>query len=187
MVKCLVCGAIFGEEEANGACPVCGAGPDKWVPAADTSTDFRKDTEESFLIVGGGPAAYYAAAAIRERNATAKIGIISDEKQLPYNRPMLTKALLSEMDSGQLAISGPEWFEKNNVLLHYAKVTGIDTAGKKVLCGNDSFQYDKLIYATGAHCFVPPIPGADQDHVVSIRNIAAWSRSLVASGTKTVA
>ncbi len=172
LVKCLVCGAVFAEDEAGGACPVCGAGPDKWVPAADTSTDFRKDTEESFLIIGGGPAAYYSAAAIRERNATAKIGIISDEKQLPYNRPMLTKALLSEMDSGQLAIAGPEWFEENNVLLHYAKVTAIDTAAKTVSCGGQSFHYDKLIYATGAHCFVPPIPGADQDHVVSIRNIA---------------
>ena len=172
LVKCLVCGAIFDPEAAGGSCPVCGVGPEKWVEAQDTSTTFRKDTDESFLIVGGGPAAIYAAQAIRERNTTANIGIISEEHELPYNRPMLTKALLSEMDDDQLAIEGKDWFTENNILINYDTVTSIDTETKTVSCGSKTYSYDKLIYATGAHCFVPPIKGADQDHVISIRNIA---------------
>lgn len=172
LVKCLVCGAIFDPETANGACPVCGAGPDKWVDAPDTSTDFSKDTDEQFLIIGGGPAAFYATEAIRDRNKTANIGIISDEDHLPYNRPMLTKSLLADMSGDQLAIADRQWFSDNNVLLLNDKVTAIDTAEKIVKGTTGSYHYDKLIYAAGAHCFVPPITGADQDHVVSIRNIA---------------
>ena len=171
-VKCLVCGEVFDPEQ--GTCPVCGVGPDKWVDAPDTSTDFRKDTEEIFLILGGGPGAYYAADAIRDRNATASIVILTDEDELPYNRPMLTKALLDDFSNDQLAISGKEWFEeKNIVMLTNRKVTAIDTEAKQVACEDGAqFKYDKLIYALGAYCFVPPIKGADKPHVITVRNIA---------------
>lgn len=170
-VKCMVCGEIF--DASLEACPVCGVGPDKFVPVEGTDTDFRKDTDEKFVILGGGPAAYNAAKAIRERNDTAQICIITDEKYVPYNRPMLTKALLSDFSDNSLSIEDPQWYEDNRVVMVYeTKVEKIDTAAKKVICGNESFSYDKLIYSLGARCFVPPIKGADSDHVVTIRNIA---------------
>ena len=171
LVKCMVCGEVF--DASLEACPVCGVGPDKFIPVEDTSTSFRRDTDEIFLILGGGPGAYNAAKAIRERNATAGITIITDEKYLPYNRPMLTKALLSDFDGGQLDIEGPEWYEENNVYVSYGtKVVSIDTAKREVSCDKGTFKYDKLIYSLGARCFVPPIKGADKPHVVTIRNIA---------------
>ena len=75
MVKCLVCGAVF--DASVETCPVCGVGRDKFVEVEDTSTTFRKDTDERFLIIGGGAAAHYAAQAVRERNATASITMIT--------------------------------------------------------------------------------------------------------------
>lgn len=86
---------------------------------------------------------------------------------------MLTKALLSDFDGGQLDIEGPEWYEENNVYVSYGtKVVSIDTAKREVSCDKGTFKYDKLIYSLGARCFVPPIKGADKPHVVTIRNIA---------------
>ena len=172
LVKCLVCGEVF--DPALGACPVCGVGPDNWVEAPDTSTSFRRDTDEMFVIIGGGPGAYYAAEAIRDRNSTGKIIIITDENELPYNRPMLTKALLADFSNDQLAISGKEWFEERNIFMVMGKkVEKIDTESREVICEDGmKFKYDKLIYALGAYCFVPPIKGADKPHVISIRNIA---------------
>ena len=39
---------------------------------------------------------------------------------------------------------------------------------------NDGFtlKYDKLIYAMGSECFIPPIKGVDKENVVSIRRLS---------------
>ena len=171
LVKCLVCGAIF--DAAMDTCPVCGVGSDKFVPVEDRSTSFRKDTEERFLIIGSGPGAHYAAEAIRERNATASITIVTAETHLPYNRPMLTKVLLQDLSGDRLAIEKRAWYEERNIQFVFGTtVQSVDTAAKKVICDKGEFDYDKLIYALGARCFTAPIPGADKPHVVSVRSIA---------------
>ena len=176
LVKCLVCGAIF--DSSMETCPVCGVGSDKFLPVEDTSTDFRRNTEETFLILGGGPAAHFAAEAIRERNATAKIRIITAENHLPYNRPMLTKALLQDLSGDRLAIESREWYAEREIeFIFGTTVQSVDTAAKQVVCDKGTYDYDKLIYALGARCFVVPIPGADKPHVVSIRSIADCERA----------
>ena len=171
LVKCLVCGAVF--DASQDTCPVCGVGSDKFVPVEDTSTTFRKDTEERFMILGGGPGAHFAAEAIRERNATAKIQIITAESQLPYNRPMLTKVLLQDLSGDRLAIESRAWYDERKIeLVTDTEVLSIDAAAKEVRTNRGTFSYDKLIYALGARCFVVPIPGADKPHVVSVRSVA---------------
>ena len=171
LVKCLVCGAIF--DASMDTCPVCGVGADKFVPVEDTSTSFRKDTEETFVILGGGPGGHFAAAAIRERNATARIQIITAEDHLPYNRPMLTKVLLQDLSGDRLAIESRAWYEERNIeVIQGTTVASFDPAAKQVVTDKGTYSYDKLIYALGARCFVAPIPGSDQDHVVSVRSVA---------------
>lgn len=175
LMKCMVCGEIF--DASLESCPVCGVGSDKFIPVEDTATSFRRNTEEIFIILGGGPGAYNAAKAIRERNSTAGITIITDEKQPPYNRPMLTKALLSDFSDNQLAIEEPEWYDENQIFISYeTKVLSLDTAQREVVCDKGRFKYNRLIYALGARCFVPPIKGADRPHVITIRNIADTER-----------
>ena len=179
-VKCLVCGAVF--EEGAESCPVCGVGPENFQPYEAVGTTFNKDTEEKFVIIGGGPAAKSAAEAIRERNFTAMITIVTQESYLPYNRPMLTKAIIDDFGYNGLAIEGEEWYTKNNIFfMADTEVLSIDTDAKmlKVKLRDGStggVVYDKLIYALGAFCFVPPIKGADLDHVVTVRSIADTDR-----------
>ncbi|MBQ9721763.1 MAG: NAD(P)/FAD-dependent oxidoreductase, partial [Oscillospiraceae bacterium] len=168
-------------------CPVCGVGSDKFVPVEDTGTDFRKDTEETFVILGGGPGAHYAAEAIRERIATAKIQIITAESHLPYNRPMLTKVLLQNLAGDRLAIENRAWYDERNIeILFETNIESVDIETKKVSTDKGEFAYDKLIYALVARCFVLPIPGADKPHVVSIRSIADCRKAqeIVAMGAK---
>ena len=171
LVKCMVCGEVF--DSALEKCPVCGAGSDKLVPIEEKKASFKYDTNEVFLILGGGPAAYNAAKAIRERNSTAGITIITDERFLPYNRPMLTKSLITDFSDNQFAIEQADWFIKNNIFIAYeTKVVSIDTAKREVICENSAFRYNKLIYAIGARCFLPPVKGIDKPHAVTIRNLA---------------
>lgn len=186
LVKCLVCGAIF--DSGMDTCPVCGVGSDKFVEVEDTSTSFRKDTEERFIILGGGPGAHYAAEAIRERNATAGIVMITAEDELPCNRPMLTKALLQDMSGDRMAIESRAWYEERNITMAFGTtVQSVAPAQKKVVTDKGEFVYDKLIYALGARCFMVPIPGWEQEHVVSIRSIADCKKvqAMVTKGAKT--
>ena len=176
MVKCLVCGAEF--EEGAVACPVCGVGPENFIQAKKKEVTFRKDTEETFVILGGGPAAKSAAEAIRVRNQSAVITIVTQEAHLPYNRPMLTKGIVRDFGYNGLVMEGPEWYEKNNInFVSETVALRVDTAARTVsLRYKDGSEghigYDKLIYALGAYCFVPPIKGADLGHVVSVRSIS---------------
>ena len=167
LVKCLVCGAIF--DSRMEICPVCGVGSDKFVPAAEES-GYTNNTLNKYLILGGGVAALEAAKAIRLRDKTGGITMISDEKELPYNRPMMTKAMLSDFSNNQAAIEPAEWYEENQVsIVLDTKVTALDPEKKEVKAGTMTFVYDKLIYALGAHCFVPDFKGAETNKVVSIR------------------
>lgn len=174
-VKCLVCGAVF--EEGAESCPVCGVGSENFQPYEVEGTSFNKDTDEKFVIIGGGPAAKSAAEAIRERNLTAMITIVTQESYLPYNRPMLTKAIIEDFGYNGLAIEDDEWYTKNNIFfMSDTEVVKVDTDAKmvRVKLRDGSLGgviYDKLIYALGAFCFVPPIKGSDRDHVVSVRSI----------------
>ena len=123
--------------------------------------------------MGGGVAALSAAEAARERNKAAPIEIISDEDIPCYNRPMLTKNILAKPDVLGFVTREPEWYAQNDIRVSLGtSVTSIDGQAKTVnLSNGESRSYDRLIYATGAESFVPPIPGADQPHVRVIRKV----------------
>jgi NAD(P)H-nitrite reductase large subunit len=116
------------------------------------------------------------------RNQTARVTIITQEAYLPYNRPMLTKGIARDFGYNGLAMEGPEWYEKNNIdFVSETVVLSADTASGTVSVrypdGSEGvINYDKLIYALGAYCFVPPIKGSDLGHVVSVRSLSDTER-----------
>lgn len=172
LVKCLVCGEIF--DASLGTCPVCGVGLEQCVPVEEDETVFRKDTDRHYLILGGGVAAVSAADAIRSRDKTGRITLLSAESYLPINRPMLTKDLEAiAKDPDSIQIHGREWYEERDITLKLG-VTALtlDVQARKV-CASDgqTYGYDKLICATGAECFVPPFQGHDKPGVLTIRHL----------------
>jgi flavorubredoxin/NADPH-dependent 2,4-dienoyl-CoA reductase/sulfur reductase-like enzyme len=168
-VRCLICGAVF--EEGTETCPVCGVGKENFVPTVIEEAQVHKNTSEIFLILGSGIAAVSAAKAIRERNKTASVFLVSNEKTLPYNRPMLTKDMLAGMDENQIAIVDPAWYSENKIeLMLGVQIQEINPVNKEVLLTNGKgLYYDKLIYALGSECFIPPFKGVEKDGVLSIR------------------
>lgn len=172
LVKCLVCGEIF--EEGIEICPVCGVGKENFVSVEVEEVSYHKDTSEFYLILGNGAAGVSAAEAIRERNKTCSIVMVTNESVLSYNRPMLTKSMLASFNPSQLAIHDEQWYQERNIINVLDKtVTGIDTQEKEVAFSDGlKLKYDKCIYALGSECFVPPIPGHDKEQVVAIRRLS---------------
>ncbi len=172
LVKCLVCGEIF--DSSLEICPVCGVGKENFVPVEEEDNSYYNDTKDFFIILGNGAAGFNAAKSIRERNRTASIVMISEEPYRSYNRPMLTKSIMAGLNEDQIAVQGGQWYEEQNIVQVLGKkITSVNTEDKEIVLEDSTvLKYTKLIYALGAECFVPPIPGSDKQSVVAIRRLA---------------
>lgn len=171
LVKCLVCGEIF--DSSLEICPVCGVGKENFIPVEEETSDFSRDSKDFYVILGNGAAGLSAAKAIRQRDKTGSVVMISNEPYATYNRPMLTKSMVSEMDAEEIAVEPASWYEENQIhQLLEKEVKAIHAPEKEVeLADGTKLKYTKLIYALGSECFIPPIPGADKPEVVAIRRM----------------
>lgn len=175
-VKCLVCGAVF--DASLEICPVCGVGPEFFVPYEEEDTTFSKDTDEVFVILGNGVAGLSAAEAIRERNRTCSVIMVSDEPVLSYNRPMLTKSLSSLQNADEIAIHDDNWYMQNNIVNKLGvSVEKMDPSDKTItLSSGETLHYDKCIYALGSESFIPPCIDSSKPEIITIRRFSDVER-----------
>lgn len=176
--KCLVCGHVAEGDGPPASCPVCGVGPDQFVEIPASDTGFVSEKAERFVIVGNGAAGTTACEEIRKRNKVCSIEIISAENVIGYNRPMLTKGILSEVDPINFFIKPFDWYQENKIKLTLGvTVMEIRKDSKELVLSNgETRRFDKLILATGAEAFIPPIKGADQEGVYAIRSLEGVNR-----------
>lgn len=129
---------------------------------------------KNIIIIGNGAAGTTAAVEARKRNKDVDIEIISREDAYGYNRPMLTKTIVSGVDEKIFYIKPIEWYAENNVKVTLdTNVISIAPEDKEISLSDGSTRnYDVLILATGAEAFVPPFTGKDLDGVFSVRH---WS------------
>lgn len=171
--KCLVCGELVEGDEPPATCPACGVGPEQFVKMDADAVAYKSEKEERYVIIGNGGAGTAACEEIRKRNALAKITIISRENEIGYNRPMLTKIVLSKVGNLSLFIKPSSWYEENYIQLKLGKnVSEIDPKNKVVkMSDGETEEYDKLVIATGADSFVPNLKGIEKQGVFAIRNL----------------
>ena len=125
-------------------------------------TGYVNNTQEYYVILGNGAAGFNAAKAIRERDKTGSIVMISNEPYPSYNRPMLTKSIVAGLSAEQIAIEGRHGTkEKTGYTRCWGKqVTAVDQEQKEVILDSgEKIRYTRLIYALGSECFIPPMEG----------------------------
>lgn len=126
------------------------------------------------LIIGNGIAAQSAAEAYRKVNTTDEILIVSDEGHLTYQRIKLSHYLgKPDFEADELLVKPQSWYEEKGIEVKLnTKVTHLefDERVAKTLNG-EVIPYDKLLLATGAHAFYPPIKGVDKEGVFALRTI----------------
>lgn len=130
-----------------------------------------KSDRDRYVILGSGIAGMSAAEAIREKDREAEILMISAEKELCFNRPMLIREFALDGSGARLFEKQQGWPEQFGVDVRLgAAADSIDAAAKAVIMRDGtSERYDRLIYALGAEVTIPPIPGADGANVFTVR------------------
>ncbi len=171
--KCIVCGEVVEGPKPPESCPVCGVGPEQFVEITTSDAAFESNKKEHFIIIGNGAAGTSACVEIRKRNPSAEIELISSESVVGYNRPMLTKGILSKVDNINFNIKPEIWYKENNIKVTLnTTVTKVDADKKVIVLSNGGTRsFDKLIFATGARSNIPVSAGAEWDGVFSIREL----------------
>lgn len=108
-------------------------------------------TKYDYLIIGGGIAGVTAAETIREKDASATIGILSNEPHLLYSRVLLPHYLKKRIRREQLFLRKADDFTKNKIDLRLGEsISAVDPGRHEVMLGSEALLgYGKLLIASG--------------------------------------
>ncbi|WP_411035984.1 NAD(P)/FAD-dependent oxidoreductase [Shinella sp. BYT-45] len=106
---------------------------------------------EQIVIVGAGQAGHCAAFELRRQRYGGRIVLIGEEALAPYERPLLSKAVLVAPALPQPQFFSPpaRYREQEIDLVLSRRAEAIDRAGRVHLAGGGSVPYDRLLLATG--------------------------------------
>lgn len=124
-----------------------------------------------YLIIGGGMTGDAAVNGIRDIDPTGSIGLISIEKDPPYNRPALSKGLWKGKPLESIWLNT----ESKGVTLHLGKK--IITFNADILTAQDQqgteYQGEKILFATGGTPRRLPFGGED---IIYFRTLEDYKR-----------
>ncbi|MGF1689508.1 NADH:flavorubredoxin reductase NorW [Photobacterium japonica] len=126
---------------------------------------------DSIVIIGSGFAAYQLVKAIRRGDQTCPIHVFTANDGSDYNKPDLSHVFSRQQRAEDLVRqSGEAFAQEQQVTLHaHCPVEAIDPVAKTVTASGVSYAYGKLVLATGARAFIPPMEG-DGVHTVRTLN-----------------
>jgi NADPH-dependent 2,4-dienoyl-CoA reductase/sulfur reductase-like enzyme len=144
--------------------------------------------EAGVLIVGGGLAAQRCAEALRRRGYDGPVRIACAESQPPYDRPPLSKAVLSGAAGDDSVGYRPGWwYEESEVeLMLGARAVSLDPRARTVgFESGAAAGYDKLLIATGgAPRRLPFLEGSSNVHYLRTLADARRLRAELLPGTR---
>lgn len=131
------------------------------------------------LIVGGSYAACELASSARENGYDEHVVIVSEESELPYHRPPLSKAFLKGEAETTLPLKAAAFYDSKRIERELGtKIANVDLATKSAALANGtSITFDTLALAVGASARRLAIPGAELNNVYYLRS-AADARAL---------
>mgnify|MGYP006277923561 CR=1 FL=1 len=129
--------------------------------------------EGTVVIVGASLAGLRTAEALRRDGFEGAITLIGDESHPPYDRPPLSKQLLSgKFEHDKVILADLDKLAELKVTAHLGKAaTSLDVATKTVtLSGGETISGDAVVLATG--CSLRHLPGTEGlDHVHGLRTL----------------
>lgn len=125
-------------------------------------------------IVGASYAGAQLAASARDLGFEGRILMIGEEPHPPYQRPPLSKGLLTgKTGAEQLSLKSAEFYAQNSIEMQLGtRARAIDVAARRLTLANgEAIDYDWLALATGARCRKAGLPGEDLQGVFHLRTL----------------
>ncbi|XP_055963716.1 apoptosis-inducing factor 1, mitochondrial isoform X2 [Sorex fumeus] len=120
-------------------------------PGGESIPQVRVPSHAPFLLIGGGTAAFAAARSIRARDPGARVLIVSEDPELPYMRPPLSKELwFSDDPNVTKTLRFRQWngkersiyFQPPSFYVSAQDLPHIENGGVAVLTGKKVVQLD---------------------------------------------
>jgi 3-phenylpropionate/trans-cinnamate dioxygenase ferredoxin reductase subunit len=147
--------------------------------------------QRTFVIVGASLAGVTAAETLRAEGFTGRIVLVGEERELPYERPPLSKGYLLGNDPRERALlHDEEWYAAHNVELFLdCRATNLHPGTRTVTLDNvTELRYDKLLLATGSWVRDLRVPGSAARGVHHLRTLddADALRAALSEGVRVV-
>ncbi|HXY24081.1 MAG TPA: FAD-dependent oxidoreductase [Candidatus Acidoferrum sp.] len=126
------------------------------------------------VIVGTGQAGFQTAASLRAESYAEPITLIGEERQIPYQRPPLSKGFaLGQQDFESVELRPEKFYQDHRInLITGSRVTAIDRAARGVkLESGKKFSYEKLVIAVGSRNRKLALKGANLDGIAYLRSV----------------
>ncbi|WP_123026559.1 NAD(P)/FAD-dependent oxidoreductase [Mycolicibacterium stellerae] len=130
-------------------------------------------SHDRLVIVGAGQAGFEVATRLRANGFQGSVTLVGDEREIPYQRPPLSKAYLTENDDESLALRPEAYYADHGIDLRCGRaVVTIDRSDRRVeLAGGEVLGYHHLVLATGARNRPLPVPGTKNAGVHHLRTV----------------
>ena len=134
-----------------------------------------------YIILGAGQAGCMTAKTIRDNVPDAQVQIFDADSTGLYAKMRLPELVAGTLPEAKLILTDAEAFRASGIEPFLGvKVASVDPAGHEIVTADGQhFSYDKLIFATGADAFVPPVEGLDRIESFTLRTLAD-ARKIVA-------
>lgn len=118
--------------------------------------------KEKLLIIGNGMAPGRMLEHLLDADPNAfEITVFNAEPRMNYNRLMLSPVLSGDKTYEDIITHDEQWYEKHGItLLMGTRVSQVDTDVQSVTTdAGNTYNYDKLVIATGSNPIMIPLPG----------------------------
>ncbi|MGV8873531.1 MAG: NAD(P)/FAD-dependent oxidoreductase [Rhodococcus sp. (in: high G+C Gram-positive bacteria)] len=124
----------------------------------------------SIVIVGASLAGARAAQALRTKGFDGEVRLIGAERHAPYDRPPLSKGVLTGKTT-DTALFGTEYWAEQQIELHLGEpVVALHPTERRVeLADGATLDADRVLLCTGGAARRLDVPGADLDGVFCLR------------------
>lgn len=126
-----------------------------------------------YAIVGFGTAGYHAAEAIRCYDKTGEIHVYGNTGLAPYNPMLTTYYVFGKLDHDGLFPFGnlEEILARLDLTYHHETVKKVHAADRSVETEHETQCYDRVLIATGATAFAPPVKGLAPEDTFLMRTV----------------
>ena len=125
------------------------------------------------VIIGNGISGIIFSKTLRELDKKIQIDVFAKEKYHYYPRPNLIEFLAGKIPYERIFAFSEDWYREKNINIQLNKTI------KKILPDLQEIElqngkrenYDRLLFASGSHSFIPPFKGVDKQGVFTLRTI----------------